>query len=275
MQIGVAVVLNDGSFFAINDTSAFPLMSVIKFHQALAVADFMSKHKVNLTDNIEISTDDMIKDTWSPMREKYPELKKATIDSLLHYSLVYSDNIACDVLFRFLGNGNPMEGTNYVNDYFKSLGFSNTEIIRTEDDMHSDLSLCYDNYSSPYDAALVFHKFFSTLKNDETSAFIFNCLSDCQTGKNRISKGITQSDIVVCNKTGTGPKNSEGKIIGINDVAFVRFPDGRFYTIAILIKDSENDFNTTENIIAEISNFVFNAILNIYYSRALDFQIQK
>ena len=41
----------------------------------------------------------------------------------------------------------------------------------------------------------------------------------------------------------------QGELIGINDVGFILLPDGKRYTIAVLVKDSKESMADTEKII--------------------------
>ena len=58
-------------------------------------------------------------------------------------------------------------------------------------------------------------------------------------------------------KTGTGDRNAQGRIIGLNDVGFVVLPGGRRYTIAVLVRDSAESDEATARIIADVSEAVY------------------
>ena len=70
-RIGVAVIINGKDTVSVKGKRDFPMLSVYKFPQALAVADYCHKHNISLNDTIRISADDLNPDTWSPMRDKY------------------------------------------------------------------------------------------------------------------------------------------------------------------------------------------------------------
>ena len=46
-------------------------MSVFKFHQALALADYMGKQQQSLNFELTIKKEDLKPDTYSPLRENY------------------------------------------------------------------------------------------------------------------------------------------------------------------------------------------------------------
>lgn len=50
-----------------------------------------------------------------------------------------SDNVACDILFDYIG------GVNVVDEYIHSLGINDVSITATEDEMHQDMDDCYKN----------------------------------------------------------------------------------------------------------------------------------
>lgn len=80
------------------------MMSVFKFHQALAVADFLDRNGLPLSTPLPIWESDLLPDTYSPLRDAYPQGGiEMSIGELLVYTLQLSDNNACDLLFRYIG----------------------------------------------------------------------------------------------------------------------------------------------------------------------------
>lgn len=53
-QVGVAVIINGKDTVSVNNEARYPLMSVFKFHQALAVADCLQRKSLPLTVTIHI-----------------------------------------------------------------------------------------------------------------------------------------------------------------------------------------------------------------------------
>lgn len=45
-EIGIAVIINGKDTVTVNNDTRYPLMSVFKFHQALALADYMGKKTI-------------------------------------------------------------------------------------------------------------------------------------------------------------------------------------------------------------------------------------
>lgn len=79
-------------------------MSVFKFHQALAVADYLDRNGLTPDTEIFIPEEELVPDTYSPLRKEFPEGEiSLSVSRLLEYSLQLSDNNACDILFKHTG----------------------------------------------------------------------------------------------------------------------------------------------------------------------------
>ncbi|MDE7443302.1 MAG: class A beta-lactamase, partial [Muribaculaceae bacterium] len=69
VSVGVAVIINDSDTVVVNNNRRYPLMSVFKFHQALAVCDAMARKNCGLDSLIHVNRDDLQPDTYSPLRD--------------------------------------------------------------------------------------------------------------------------------------------------------------------------------------------------------------
>lgn len=252
-EIGIAVIIDGRDTVAVNNEIHYPLMSVFKFHQALALADFMDKQNQSLDTRLAISKSDLKTNTYSPLRDKYPQGGiEMSVAELLKYTLQLSDNNACDILFGYQG------GTEVVNNYIHSLGVTDCAITANEDEMHQDISRCYQNWSTPLAAAELLEQFRKKhLFADEYKDFIYRTMVECETGKDRLVAPLINKGITIGHKTGTGDRNAKGQQIGCNDIGFVLLPDGHSYSIAVFVKDSEESFSDNSKIIAEISRIVY------------------
>ena len=252
-RIGIAVISQDEDTISINGDESFPMLSVYKFPQALAIADFCIKNNISFYDTINIEKSQIHPDTYSPLREKYGiEDLRLPISELLEYSIQQSDNNACDILF------NHIDGVEVSNTYISELGFPEIHILSTEDEMHKDLNLCYENSSTPLEMCRLISYFIKELRHSNPEyKYISNLMETCQTGLDRLPKGLKNGDLLG-HKTGTGDINSNGKIIAINDVGYVQLSNGQKYCIAVFISDSNYDMETTSHLIGEISNMVAN-----------------
>ena len=256
-EIGIAVIIDGKDTITVNNDIHYPLMSVFKFHQALALADYMGKQKQSLETRLPIKKSDLKPDTYSPLRDKYPQGgTEMSIADLLRYTLQQSDNNACDILFNYQG------GPDAVNKYIHSLGIRECAIVGTETAMHEDLNLCYENWTTPLAVAELVEIFrkkplFPKVYKD----FIFQTMVECQTGQDRLVAPLLDKKVTVGHKTGTGDLNAKGQQIGCNDIGFVLLPGGRTYSIAVFVKDSEENNQANSKIIANISRIVYEYIM--------------
>ena len=179
-----------------------------------------------------------------------------SIADLLKYTLQQSDNNACDILFNYQG------GPDSVNRYIQSLGIRDCEITHTENDMHEDLDLCYNNWSTPLAAAKLLEIFRrKTLFDEAYKDFIYQTMVECQTGQDRLVAPLLDKGVTVGHKTGTGDFNAKGQQIGCNDIGFVLLPNGHAYSIAVFVKDSAESSLENSKIIADISRIVYKYVI--------------
>lgn len=257
-QVGVAVILNSKDTFTVNNNCRYPMLSVYKFHQALAVADYLNRNHLPLETQLYITQKDLHPDTYSPLRDKYPEGNiSLPVSKLLEYTLQLSDNNACDILFNYTG------GTEAADKYIRSLGLKEYSIRATEHEMHQDLDLCYSNWSTPLEAVRLLEIFLNrSLFANEYQEFIKRTMIECGTGKDRLPEPLLETKAIIGHKTGTSDRNARGEFIGINDIGFVCLPDGQHYSIAIFVKDSKESMSNTTHIIADISEVVYRYVLH-------------
>ncbi|WP_294452899.1 class A beta-lactamase, subclass A2 [uncultured Bacteroides sp.] len=257
-KVGVAVMINDTDTLTVNNCDKYPMMSVFKFHQALAVCHHLQKKGMPLDSVINISKKELRENTYSPLRDRFPEGNiRISLSELMEYTLQLSDNNACDILF------NRILSIKDTDRYIRSLGIDDFSIEIDENDMHENLANCYRNWTTPMAAVRLINLF---LDGDAVSGeyydFIKRTMTECTTGICRLPYPLKNTGAVIGHKTGTGDKNSDGRYIGINDIGFIDLPDGDRYLIAVFVKDSAEGYETTERIIAEISSIVYKNISN-------------
>lgn len=256
-QVGVAVIIDGKDTITLNNESPYPMYSVFKFHQALAVTDYLARHKQPLETKLHISASDLKPDTYSPLRDKYPEGNiDMSIAGLLKYTLQQSDNNACDILFNYAG------GTRYADKYIRSLGITDFAIGATEDEMHKDPQKSYANRTTPLAAAELLEKFLDEpLLPDSLQSFVKQTMIECRTGQDRLPQPLIDTQAVIGHKTGSGDITPTGRITGTNDIGFVFLPNRRRYTIAVFVKDSDEGPQGTTAIIADISRIVYHYLM--------------
>jgi len=255
-NIGVAVIIDGKDTLAVNGDREFPMLSVYKFPIALALADDYRRKSQNFDCQMAIMPEDLHPDTYSPMTERIMASSKTATDTLrmpardlLQYMLRQSDNNASDIVLKALG------GAEAVDDYLDKLDIRGVNVRNSEDEMHVDNSLCYDNSSTPMAMACLIDKFDREL-NDSLSSEIKQMLETCGTGTNRLAKPLAKTDAVIGHKTGTGFLLPDGRIMAVNDVGYVHLPGGHRYSIAVFIENSGYSMEQTEAMIAGISEIV-------------------
>lgn len=249
-DMGVAVISDWGDTISINGDKPFEMQSVMKFHQALAMAKTMSAVDL-LNTKVTYGADDLKANTWSPLRAVNSEGGTVDLSTLLYYSLRMSDNNAADILFdRFLSPA-------WVDSLLKAdTPAKNFAIAHTEDDMHRNPSLASGNWSTPLDCAGLFNYAFAEDTTQSIVALQAVMASKSAFGNSRIVKGIGNG--TVFNKTGTGFEK-DGRTTAVNDAAFVYFPyaSGGFGHYSIAVFSSDCVAEEAESKIAEISELVW------------------
>lgn len=251
-RIGVALIVDGQDTLTVNNDYGYPLMSVMKLHQAIAITSYLEEKGRSLDETISITNRDLKPDTWSPLRDRYPEGNvRMSIRELLCYTLQQSDNNACDILFsRILG-------TDGVDSLLRTAGVKDFAIAATEDAMHRELSRCQDNWSTPLSTAEMLDRLVAGRLPLDENGFIIETLLDCRTGANRLPLPLQGTEARIGHKTGTSDLGKDGRWTGINDAGFVLLPDGRRYTLVVFISGSAMSMEATEKIIADISAVVY------------------
>ncbi|CAG5004617.1 Extended-spectrum beta-lactamase PER-1 [Dyadobacter sp. CECT 9275] len=229
----------------------FPMQSIFKFPLAMAVLDQVDKGKLQLDQKIRITKQDLLPNTWSPLRVKYPEGNAdVTIAELLGYTVSQSDNNGCDILFRLVG------GTRVVDSYIKKLGVKGIAIVATEEEMARHWDVQYTNYCYPAAMLRLLEIFHEAKKLSRTSTeFLWKRMVETSTGPGRI-KGLLPKDAIVGHKTGTSGTN-EGLLAATNDVGIMQLPNGKNIAVVIYISDTRMDEKNRDLVTAKVSRLVW------------------
>ena len=257
-EIGVSVLFQTDTV-AINAEEHFPMFSVVKFYQALAVSERIRTGQVHWTTEpgsyvVNVTAEDLKPGTWSPMREEHPEGGDFSVRQLMEYSLVNSDNNACDVLFNRFATPEQVEGC------VRSWGIRECGIAWTEDEQRFDPQRAYDNWTTPGAATGLLKKFYDEHNKDDYSRFVWNTMARCNTGAARIPKYISDKSSLIVHKTGTGFILEDGTVTGINDIACIVLPDGSHFELAVFIRDAKCDVSECEEMIAVIAQECYSSI---------------
>lgn len=257
--VGVAFV-SDGNPVTVNNGVHFPMMSVFKMHEALAVADKLEKQGISLDTLLSVNEGELDHDTWSPMLKEYTaESFTIPVGKLLEFAVTKSDNNASNLLFRHIAS--PTETDAYIRSIAKDTTF---RISYSESEMKANHVLSYCNYTTPLSAALLIKQVMEEPvvgKNYQDS--IRQYLSTVTTGHDRLGSVVDGSDVVLfAHKTGSGYRNEAGELVAHNDVGYFRLRDGRSYALAVLIRDFAGTEAEASAIIADISRRVYHHVVS-------------
>lgn len=260
-QTGVAVITPEGDTVTVSgDSVRYPLMSVFKLHQAIALGRILDEAGIPLDTVITIAHDELNPATWSPLLADHPEGDVSLpLTVLLDYLLLQSDNNVSNILFdRFCSVA-------MTDSVVRSItGDTDFRLAYTEHEMQQDHGKAYANWSSPLACAALINRLFTdSLLSAPKQQFIVAALRCCETGRERIPAAFTPADsVTVAHRTGSGYVNERGEVVAVNDVAHVMLPDGRSYSLAVLVKDFAGEQDDAERLIARISSEVYSFIKN-------------
>lgn len=257
-EIGVAVIIDDSDTVAVNNRNIYPMMSVFKVHQALALCDDFDRRGISLDTLITLRRDELDPHTWSPMMKDYPDSEfSLTAKDLLRYTLRQSDNNASNLMFcRLLG---VEETDSFISTVIPRRDF---RIAYTEAEMSADHRRAYSNSTSPLGAAELINRLFTdSLVSRDKQDFIMRTLGECETGKDRIAAPLLDREgVSIAHKTGSGYINEEGVLAAHNDVAYICLPNGTRYSLAVFVKDFKGNETQAAEAIAHVSAAVYSIL---------------
>ncbi len=209
--IGVAIITPDSDTILINNEKKYPLMSVFKLHQALTVADKLSRSGTPFDTMMSIRRSDMDYTTWSPMLKEHTEpMFSIELSELLRYILQQSDNNASNFLFDNIAS------VHTTDSLVRHLtGRQDFNLSYTEHQMKQNHELSRDNWSSPLACAVLINKVFTdSLIPAEGQRLVQELLLGCTTGQDRIVAAFKDMPgIKVGHKTGSGYRDSNDRLM--------------------------------------------------------------
>lgn len=225
-EYGLCIISSKGTV-GNNDSRYYPMHSVMKFPQALYVADYLQTNGIDLDSTVVIRKDELMQDTWSPMLDMMGEEKAFSFREMLSLSLAESDNNACDLLFKLFGMPEA------VDLFLERIGFKDINVTYTEQQMHDDPTLAPANCCTPSEMARLLLWFNEHKDDNAYFRNVWDIMAACKTGADRISAAFGQDSRII-HKTGTGfaPENS---LPQMNDAGIVILPDGQILAIAVFV----------------------------------------
>lgn len=259
--VGVAIRgVDPVDVVSINGDKHLPMQSVFKYHLALAILHQVDQGKFNLDKSIAIGKKmmDLYSHLWSPLRKKYPKGVALSLAEVIRYTVAWSDNLGCDLLFKLAG------GTKVVESYIHKIGIKDIAIVHPEIIMQSEWQRQYENWTTANAANQFLKRFFENTENllsTESYDFLLEVLKGTQTGKKSI-RGLLPKETVLAHKTGYSGKNDEGITAALNDIGIVFLPDNSYFYLSVLVSDSAESDETNQRIIAEIAKLAWDYFKN-------------
>lgn len=252
--IGVAVLYQNKAY-TLSNNYQYPLMSVFKLHVTITALKKMEKENIALDSMIYIEPRQMHKNTYSPLRDKYPEQRiHISYRDIINYTITLSDNNTCDWLIDFVG------GIKEVDSYMKSLGIQALNLTETEDSMHKDIMRSYHNWSTPLSVAELLKKIHTeNILTNEHFRFLKKAMLDCLSGKDKLISGLPK-EIPFGHKTGHSDRTGKGIKISDADAGVIYMPDGEKCYIVVIIKDSKESDSDNAKIMKDIARSVYGSL---------------
>lgn len=245
-----ALEIETGNALSMLGDTAMPMQSTYKFPLALAVLQRCEREQLSLETPVSVFPSDLIEDTWSPMRDSLgTKGYTLPIKALLYFVTATSDNIACDVLFRFCG------GPAAVDSFLAAKGFPAIEIRNTEVELHENWRRQYQNTTSPQMMSLLLQAFFQQkILNRAHTDFLYQLMKGNKTGDARLRAGLPPGT-EVADKTGTCyPKDGPGTV---NDVGIITLPNGNHLAMSVYITNARVGIDTAQAAIASVAKAVY------------------
>ncbi|HJY11888.1 MAG TPA: class A beta-lactamase, subclass A2 [Flavobacterium sp.] len=246
--VGISIKsIEDKDTLSINGNLKAPMMSVFKFHIALTVLNQVDEGKLSLDQKIFVKKKDLHENTWSPMREDFPEGNmNLTLDKLLRYTVSHSDNNGCDLLIDLVG------GTKVVQKFINNQGIKDFVIKVNEKQMESWKNL-YINTTTPLATTELLEKFYKgEVLKENTTQYLYQIMVETSRGLTWMKAGLPQGT-ELAHRTGISGTNDDNLRVAMNDIGIVKLPNGKHFILSVYLKDITEKQEDTEKIIADMA----------------------
>ncbi|AQX85410.1 CME family class A extended-spectrum beta-lactamase [Elizabethkingia miricola] len=255
VAVSVLGIENEFQFSNTNGNLKMPMLSVFKFHIALAVLNQVDKGNLTLDQKILIKKSDLLENTWSPLREKYPNGNvEVPLSEIITYTVAQSDNNGCDILLRLIG------GTKTVQKLMDVNGVKNFQIKYNEEEMHkNDVKALYANYTTTASMVKTLKAFYKGMfLSKRSTIFLMDIMTRTNTGMAKLPGLLPK--VKMARKTGSSGKMKNGLTIAENDSGIITLANGKHYAIAVFVKDSMESEEVNCGMIAQISKIVWDTL---------------
>ena len=264
-RVGIAVQsIDEGWRTGWREAELFPQQSVSKLWVSITALDAVDRGRVDLDDRVTLTRSDLTL-FHQPIASKVLDdgSYTTTLGDLLERAITTSDNTANDKLMRSVGGPAAVRamiarkglgsirfanGERVMQSKIAGLTWSqayavNGKFFEARDRLPiKTRSAAFNRYiADPYDGAApgAIVNALAALKRGEllspaSTAHLLDVMSHTHTGPNRLRGGL-QPGWTLSHKTGTGQELG-GIQAGYNDIGILTAPDGRSYSVAVMIK---------------------------------------
>ena len=250
LELGFAIFnLDTEKHCDINGNDRFPMQSVYKFPIVLALLNQTDKGLLALYDTLAIDKKSLHPNTWSPLRDNFPNGVNITVAELIKYVIKLSDNNGSDIALDLAG------GAEAVQHYLNTLGIRGVKVRNSEFEIQSSWNVQYDNWAKPKEIIDLLGLFYNReILKPQSYDYLWNLMEDTKTGSIR---KLLPSNALVAYKTGYSGVGKDGIIAAQNCVGIMRTIDGSMVAFAIFITNSKESDATNYSVIAEIGAEIY------------------
>lgn len=281
-RVGVAVQsVGEGWTAQSHGDLYLPQQSVSKLWVALTMLDAVDRGQVRLSDPISVTRADL-----TVFHQPIAALAvkgdgyQTTIGNLDYRALTTSDNTANDRVLRAAGGEGAVEAM-FARKGIVGIRMGPSEKVKQSatagltwrpeysfgqafKDARARLSpavreAAFDAYvANPSDGAqpnaivdTLARLVRGELLSPGSTHWLLNTMGDCKTGWARLKYPLPD-DWGIAHKTGTG-QDWAGRTAGFNDVGILTAPDGRIYTVAVMIGDGTQSIRERQKLIQDVA----------------------
>lgn len=279
-RVGIAVrSVDEGWSTSWNGNELAPQQSVSKLWVAITALDTVDKGSVRLDDRVTLTRSDLTLFHQPIAARVLGGGHTSTLGALMFQALTKSDNTANDKLMRSVG------GPEAVRAMIRSKGLGAIRFYDGERSLQSRIAgltwtqsysigrafyqarnalpmpvrrAAFNRYiEDPYDGASAnaIVNALARLKRGEllsppSTARLLSIMSQTTTGRNRLKGGL-KPGWTLSHKTGTGQVLGATQA-GYNDIGVLTAPDGRSYSVAVMIKKTSTPLETRMRLMNDV-----------------------
>lgn len=272
-RVGIAVLMNGEAApaVAVGASELYPMMSVVKLPLAVVVMQGVADGRWRLDQRFELDARDLKEDTWSPLREAFPQGGAFTLRVLLDYMVAQSDNNVCDYLFELVG-GPPVveaEMQRWLDGEVMRIRYDEEglrDVAKLSGNSASPMALCrllqalHDAAArSPREEEAEGRGKSRHILPPELAEVLLDVMAGTRTGASCLAAGLPEGCRLE-HKTGSGPTLPDGRISARNDVGIIRLPGGGYACVAVFVADAAADAAAMDGVMSYVAAAVVQAL---------------